>query len=191
MTITDAQFADFPNRSGQTTFSYAELLAQLTKDLPSGASPNIGLGAIARNAGGSSINNLLITPLVWDNIDLDDLGFLDISSGSPRDERFIIPDVDPPIERVVFGGQYAWNNSALGDIRGADTRYNFNGPGGLNPSGAQIFQQNTADPTFNNRATLNMGVRIVAVGDIFTLNVFQDTGGALTCRGAGWIRVIK
>jgi len=190
MDITQADFWDVPNEQGLPTFSYAQLLAQLQQDI-GGVSPNVGLGAIGQSSG-QSIANLLITPLVYSAIEYDDLGFLDVSSGSPRDERFIIPDVDPPIERVIFGGQWQWQNNAGGDIRGGDTRLNFNGPGGNNPAGAVFFSQNTSDPAFNNRLTMNTGAAKVVAGDIWTLNVFQDSGGNVNITDSRvWIYVIK
>ena len=192
MDITQADFWDVPNEQGLPTFSYDALLAQLILDLPftPGSSPNIGLGGIA-TSGGHSINNLLITPMIMDFISLDDLGFFDVSSGNPRAERCIIPDVDPPIERIIYGGTCNWSTGG-GQIRGYDTRKNGNGPGGLFTSGSEVFQTATSDPAFGNRGTVTSGVTPVVAGDFFTVNIFQDSGVPDTFnRGATWVLVVK
>ncbi len=195
MDITQSQFWNAPNTAGVESFSYADLLAQITADLPPpppGASVNVGLGAIARMTPDQTIANLLISPATFDSIDLDDLGFLDVGSGSPRDQRFIIPDVTPTIERVVFGGTWEWKQSLNGDVRGGDTRLNGNGPGGLFTAGAINFAATMSDPTFNNRQTINTGPVVVSVGDFFTLNLFQDSGAGLDVnQGRVWMWVIR
>jgi hypothetical protein len=189
--IINAQFADFPNRSGQTTFSYAELLAQLIIDLPftPGANPNIGLGANATGAN-QDITSASSQPVVYDDSVFDDLGFLDIGGANP--ERFTIPVTDPQITRVIFGGGVTWETGAGGDVRGIQSRFNFSAAGNLHPTGASIFSQRGADPAFSNRQTMNCGVTPVVPGDIFTMNAFQDSGGDLeVIIPRAWIVVLR
>jgi hypothetical protein len=191
MDITKAQFADFNNTAGKTTFSYAQLLAQIVADLgPTGAG-QIGMAAVARGAN-QDIGNLSDQPLVWDTIEYDDLGFLDVSSGSPRNERFIIPDVDPPINKVLFGGAFRWSTSQAGDVRMINMRFNFNEHGQFFPEAAMQMVATMQDPAFGNRNSVSSGPTRVAVDDIFTLSGFQDSGGPLgAIIPTAWILVVQ
>ena len=191
MDITKAQFWNTPNVAGRESFSYAQLLAQLTIDLPTGLSPNVGLAAVSRGST-QSINNLLDTPIVWDTIEYDDLGFLDIGSGSPRDERFIVPDVTPAIERVIFGGAFFWVTNLSGDIRQINMRHNFSEHGSFFPEGSMQMVQNPSDAAFSARNSVNSGPVRVSVGDIFTLSAFHDSGAGLNVSTpTAWIWVIR
>lgn len=189
--IIDAQFADFPNRSGQTTFSYAELLAQIQSDLPPppAGNPNIGLGANATGPS-QSIVSASAQQVTYDTSEFDDLGFLDIGGANP--ERFTIPVTDPQITRVVFGGGVTWATGGGGDVRGIQSRFNFNAAGNLHPTGASVFSQRGADAAFSNRQTMNCGVTPVVPGDIFTMTAFQDSGGGLNVLiPRAWIVVLR
>jgi hypothetical protein len=191
MDITKAQFADFNNTAGKVTFSYAQLLAQITTDLgPTGAG-QIGMAAVASGAN-QDIGSLSDQPIVYDTIEYDDLGFLDVSSGSPRDERFIIPDVDPPINKVIFGGAFRWETSQAGDVRMVNMRYNFSEHGNLFPEAAMQMVATMQDAAFGNRNSVSSGPVRVAVDDIFTLSGFQDSGGPLEAViPTAWIVVIQ
>lgn len=191
MDITKAQFADFNNTAGKTTFSYAQLLAQLIADLPftPGANPNIGLGANA-TGGDQDIVSTSAQQVEYDRNVFDDLGFLDIGGANP--ERFTIPVTDPQITRVVFGGAVTWETGGGGDVRGIQSRFNFNAAGFNHPSGASIFSQRGADAAFSNRQTMNCGITEVVPGDIFTMTAFQDSGGDLeVIIPRAWIMVLR
>lgn len=189
MDITNAQFWDVPNTGGLPTFGYAELLAQLTADLPSGNSPNIGKGALVRGST-QSIPNLLAQFITWDKVDYDDLGFTDIGGANP--ERLVIPDVDPPIVKVVVGGFFAWQPNVSGNVRGIETRYNFNASGNLFPAGTNLFIGVGGDPAFGERLTLISGAQEVSAADQFTIGAFQDSGAGLNINTPmGYIRVIE
>jgi len=191
MDITKAQFADFNNTAGKTTFSYAQLLAQLIADLPPPpvSNPNIGLGA---NATGptQAIVNASAQQVTYDTNEFDDLGFLDIGGANP--ERFTIPVTDPQITRVVFGGAVTWETGGGGDVRGIQSRFNFNAAGNLHPTGASVFSQRGADAAFSNRQTFNCGITPVVPGDVFTMTAFQDSGGNLdVIIPRAWIMVLR
>jgi len=194
--ITEAEFPNFGMQSGVQTFSFEELFAAIVVQLQSGgivASPNLGKAAVASGAN-QTIVNALDTPVVWDTIEYDDLGFLDVSSGSPRDERFIVPDVDPPINKVIFGGAFRWEVDANGDIRQISDRFNFNNQGSLYPEGAFQMVQNPADPSFGPRNSISSGPTRVTAGDIFTLGAFHDAGVGNTVdviSPTAWIYVIE
>ncbi len=125
MDITKAQFADFNNTAGKTTFSYAQLLAQLIKDLPPPPviNPNIGKGVSLqvidemRNLTDNSANTLDFRGNTGGEdpvVHFDDLAFY--SNSLPT--QFTIPDVDPPITRII-----AWLYGIWSGTRGANTDY--------------------------------------------------------------------
>ncbi len=196
MDITKAQFADFNNSAGKTTFSYAELLAQLTQDIPPPVtqSPWLGMGAIARATTNPEFpGNASFAFIPWDVVDEDDLGFMDIS-GTPdfRSAQFRIPDVDPPILACIVGGGINWENSQLGNLRAMDTRFNGNGPSAFFPAGQEVFNGITADATHGNRMMIQSGQQNVDVGDNFWIDVLQDSGVNLSANAArGFIRVVR
>lgn len=196
MDITKAQFPNVQNVAGVETFSYADLLAQLAQDLPPPVtqSPFLGMGAIGRATTSPEFpGNSSFAFIPWDVIDEDDLGFMDIS-GTPdfRSAQFVIPDTDPPILSVIVGGGINWENSQLGNLRGMDTRFNGNGPGALFPAGQEVFSGITADGTHGNRQMVQSGQQNVVAGDIFWIDVLQDSGGNLSANAArGFIRIVR
>ena len=190
MSLSDLFFGtDFFNRLGRKNIRGDELAALLSEaGLGAG---QIGMSAVASGAN-QDINNASDQPLVWDTIEEDDLGFLDVSSGSPRNERFIIPDVDPPINKVIFGGAFRWEQSLAGDTRMINMRFNFSEHGALFPTAAMQMTATMQDPAFANRNSVSSGPTRVSPGDIFTLSGFQDSGGLLEAViPTAWILVVQ
>ena len=103
MDITKAQFADFNNTSGKTTYSYAQLLAQLQNDLVEGGFPE-------RARFHSEIDITALTSqqrtVPWDDIQIDTNEFFDPAN----DDRMTFKTAG--VYLIGFQGQ--WNNSDAG-----------------------------------------------------------------------------
>jgi len=188
MNITDAQFGDFPNRSGIKTYSYAELLAQLQIDIGGGgASEQIGKGCKATATTISIVAGGRNT-VPFDTAVFDDAGFLDIGGANP--ERMTIPLLNPTIKRIVVGGYQNWSAGATGTIRSLVFIHNTNEV----TFGSTMQIPLTVVPGDANR-TLAMSPPIdVVAGDWFeTQAVISNGAGApvnLT-QAAGWIIVVR
>jgi len=173
MDITKAQFADFNNTAGKTTFSYAELLAQLLADL--GSVGQIGIGAaVNQGAAGQSIPNAVATPVDFTagggaTVHYDDAGFF----VSP--DSFVIPLLDPPIQRVIVAIGVFWFSGA-GTFRRLRTEFN-----GAGPTTNNLMQQNDVVPVAAIQTAMAvecLPIPVVA-GDTFTFGVTHNDGGAL------------
>jgi len=176
MKISGAQFWNVPDVAGLPTFSYAELLAQLSLDIPSGG-PQAGFGALVFRNASQAIPTATSTDAIWDEIVYDDLGFADIAGANP--ERLTIPDVDPPIRRIIVGGYVPWNQVASSTKRVITTRKNGGFPGTpLFPAGVDEVEQNPTG-TLGSRMSLVSGPEPVVVGDYFTITLRQDSGADL------------
>lgn len=183
--ITKAQFGDFPNRSGQKTFSYAQLLAQLIRDLPGGAG-NIGIGCLA-TAGNTSIASGGRIPVPFDTSVFDDASFLDIGGANP--ERMTIPLLDPPIQRVIVGGSQSWSANAHGQVRSLIFVKNLNT---VNNGTMQIPA--TIVPGDANRTLAMSPPENVVAGDWFETQAFTSGGAGPAVNlsaAAGWIIVVQ
>lgn len=185
MDITTAQFWDVPNTGGLPTFSYAELLAQLTADLPSGGSPFVGLGAHV-NVDVQSIGGQSDVPLDWDTVVYDDLGFTDIGGSDP--DRLVVPLTDPPIEKVIVGGSNSWSANAAGDVRAVSIRQNLSTVFNVMRVGNTVVPGLAA-----SLVTVTNPIDVVA-GDFFTVGVFQNSSPPVNINAVnnfGWIYVVR
>lgn len=162
--ITDAQFADFPNRSGQTTFSYAQLLAQLAIDIPSGAGgPFAGLGARVTRSPTETIPEgfpgTVIIFTSFPNPEYDDLAFYDGTTG------LVIPITSPPIQRVQLIGHTTWSGNAAGQYNQFILKN-----GGAIGDGRQSVQRGTPNTQYLNSVS---GPIDVVAGDKLELLALQ------------------
>lgn len=186
MDITKAQFWNTPNVAGVESFSYAQLLAQLTADLPGGNSPNIGIGCLA-TANNTSIASGGRVPVPYDTAVYDDAGFLDIGGANP--ERITIPLLDPPIKRVVIGGSQAWSANAHGTVRSLIFTKGVNQ---LN-DGTQQIPATVVPGSANITLAMSPPENVVA-GDFFETQAFTSGGAGPAvnlARAAGWIIVVQ
>ncbi len=112
MDITKAQFADFNNTAGKTTFSYAQLLAQLKTDI-GGASQFTGASVGMRRAGAFSVPVGFSGTIVSYDVApvFDDLAFFNVALPT----RLTIPVTDPPISRVAVSGLVVWSPTLPAD----------------------------------------------------------------------------
>jgi hypothetical protein len=128
------EFWVVPDRAGLPTVDAAAIVAAGG----GGASPNVGLGAWVERDAGQSIPDGVITPVVdYDEIFLDELNFL-----GPDDDGFTIPNVNPPITRVMVSGQVGWNPGGTVDTT-RDLSFTLNGSGGTFPPTAANFLPQT------------------------------------------------
>jgi hypothetical protein len=166
--IIDAQFADFPNRSGQTTFSYAQLLAQLTQDIPSGGGgPFAGQGAQVRRPNAISIANNVHTDIIFNNLLYDDLNFWDGAT------KLIIPVTDPQISRVSLVGYHVWSSGGPFTYEISVQKNN----GAVN-GGVESLPFTIAGDFVQHMSGVVMGEPVVA-GDEFTLDVLTNSSPPL------------
>lgn len=194
MALSDLFFwSSADNETGLQNIRGDELAALLAA---SGLFPstNIGLGAIAQGTtqpiGGFASEDAIH----FNQIVQDDLGFLNVSSGSPRDTQFIVPDVDPPIQRVVFGGAFRYAPGGGGDYRSMNLRKNGNqqGSGIVFSQGGFGLAPVSQDATLGNRFSATSGQTVVNVGDVFTMIGNQDSGGNIDVQlPSAWIWVIR
>lgn len=178
--ITDAQFADFPNRSGLTTFNFAELQAAL------GLASQVGKGALIRDSGitlssSNSGGDGTQVPFTAPNLVIayDDLAFFDDAL-----DGFVIPDVTPAIQRVQCWMQCGWESGSTGDgtrqlriLHNGDS-YDDNTLNGIGMGGQLIsggFGINSDTPLHCITAPVD-----VAVGDVFTFFGKQNIGANLS-----------
>lgn len=186
--ITKAKFWNVPNVAGRTTFSYAELLAQIQSDLPPPpvSNPNIGIGCLA------TANNVSITsggrrPVPYDAVVFDDAGFLDIGGANPQ--RITIPLLDPPILRVVIGGSQTWSANAQGQVRTLIFTKGVN----TIPNGSVQIPATIVPGDANKNLAMSPPENVVA-GDFFETQAFH-TGGAGAnvnlASAAGWLIVLR
>lgn len=185
MDITKAQFWNTPNVAGLSSFSYAELLAQLAGDLPGGNSPNLGLGCHASGTGSVPGGGRVAIP--FDTALFDDANFLDLGGANP--ERMTIPLLDPPIERVIVGGFLRWNASTSGTSRTLIFTKNT----GTIVDGDSDEREPMPVPGPANKILATSPPQNVVAGDYFEVQGLIS-GGAATAVGvdsAGWIVVIR
>ena len=93
------QFWNVPDQAGLPTVDAAAIVGA------GGINPNMGKGAlIARNPGSLVADGGPFLKLDWigAGVAYDDLGFFDDQNG------FVIPDVDPPIQRVRMWTHVVW-----------------------------------------------------------------------------------
>jgi len=188
MDITKAEFWNTPDTAGLPTISYAELLAQITASLSGSgvlANPNLLKGCHA-TAGSTSITGggRKIVPL--DTEIFDDLGFLDLGGANP--ERMTIPDVDPPITRIIMGGAQTWGASTNGNERTLVFVHNFNEIDG----GSQMSLQPNPVPGPANRYVATSPPLNCVAGDWFEVQAVISGGAAaaVSVSGASWLYVI-
>jgi hypothetical protein len=185
MDITKAQFWNTPNVAGVESFSYAALLAQLQIDI-GGVSPNIGIGCLA-TAGSTTIPAGGRVPVPYDAVVFDDAGFLDIGGANP--ERMTIPDLDPPILRVVVGGSQNWSASAQGQVRSLIFTKGVN----LLANGTLQIPATIVPGDANRNLAMSPPENVVA-GDFFETQAFHTGGAGASVNlgaAAGWIIVVQ
>ena len=185
MDITKAQFWNTPNVAGVESFSYADLLAQLKIDI-GGVSPNIGIGCLA-TAGSTNIPSGGRFPVPYNAVVFDDAGFLDIGGANP--ERMTIPDLDPPILRVVVGGSQNWSANAQGQVRSIVFTKGVN----LLANGTQQIPATIVPGDANRNLAMSPPENVVA-GDFFETQAFHTGGAGASVNlgaAAGWIIVVQ
>lgn len=185
MDITKAQFWNTPNVAGLSSFSYAELLAQLVADLPGGNSPNLGIGCHASGTG--SVAGGGRVPIPFDTALYDDANFLDIGGANP--ERMTIPVLDPPIERIVVGGFLRWAASTSGNERRLIFTKNFNE---ITDGSSDLRVQMPVPGPGNQMLAMSPPQNVIA-GDWFEVQGLISGGvaPAVNVDSAGWIIVIR
>jgi hypothetical protein len=186
--ITTAEFWNVPNNQGLPTLSYAQLLAQIEVDLAAGGltgNPNLGIGCHA--TGDANIPGGGRFPIPFDTVIFDDANFLDIGGANP--ERMTIPDLDPPITRVVVGGSQIWNASTNGNQRALVFVQNF----GEITGGSQDSRAITPVPGPSNRILAVSPPLNCVAGDFFETQAIISGGAAtaVNVNVAGWIIVIR
>ena len=174
--ITKAQFPNRANVAGEQTFSYAELLAQLTIDLPSGGG-NVGLGVLIRTAiFFQVIPDNVETILDFDGgggvtIEHDDLGFYDPIADPTK---FIIPAGQgitsvTVFQRVNFGTSSVGKRALRGRVNGA-----IAGPGMIDYILPAISGSQSVSLSGTSAAVK------VSDGDFFQSDVIQTSGAPMT-----------
>lgn len=175
MALVDLFFGvDVVNRTGRNNIRGDELAALLAAD-PSFASPRVGQGALVRQGvAGQSIPNGVATDIDLTagggaSIDYDDLGFF------VAPDRFVIPAVVPPIQRVIVSVGVFWLSGA-GTFRRLRTEKN-----GAGPLTDQSMQQNDVQPiaAIQTAMAVDSLPTIAVAGDFFEFNVTHNDGGAL------------
>lgn len=167
MDITKAQFWNTPNTAGRESFSYAELLAQLTKDLPTSAAVSLQ----ARNTTPFStptVNNVPII-LPFGISVFDDAGFFDLAGN-----RFVIPVTVPQITRVTLSCYAIHAQNATGErelILLTNGIATTNSEEGTEPGATTANSQ--------MRLTFSSSPIAVVPGDFFQFQYLQNSGGAL------------
>ncbi|NIT36981.1 MAG: hypothetical protein GTN49_10870 [candidate division Zixibacteria bacterium] len=188
MNLTDLWFGtDVVNRTGRKNIRGDELAALLAA---SGffASPQVGKGAVVRGPNAQSIPPTVDQTITFNTVDYDDLGFF--SATQPT--RFTIPDVDPPINRVIFGGAHRFDSGGGGTRRMLNLRKNGNQQGNfIFPAGAFQLSANSTG-TQGNRGSASSGPTEVVAGDIFALTAEHDGAGSININfPAMWIWVVS
>lgn len=183
MDITTAQFPNIPNVAGQETFSYAELLAQLNKDIVpiSGASPFAGQGANVRGAGQNYAQNISAGANLSTETFYDDLGFFD--GGQPT--RLTIPVTVPQFTRVMLIGYWQWDTPYdVGSFQlSLAKNFNFS----QTQQGFSITRYpgiGASDAGVPTIATLSSQPFVVVPGDFFELIGLQNGQANLTLDNA-------
>ena len=181
MDITKAQFENVPNVAGRETFSYAELLAQLTADIPSGGG-NVGLGALLSLVNQTVPNNSLHT-VTWASFNerYDDFGFFD-SVVAPT--RLSIP-ATPPISRVrVYGlAEFAVNTTGFRFVTMAQNT-------GQSPPGTFKISFLPVTGSSSTASGKSSPIKVTNGFSFFELQVFQDSGANLTMLRADFAVII-
>ena len=115
MDITAAQFWNVPNVQGYPTFSYAELLAQLQIDIPSGGAlsyTTIGYTGPQQVTLNVQVVTITFTDLLFDN----GLGAFNIANPT----RLTVPT---GVTGIMLIGYCAWTNvTSGGTVRGFMTK---------------------------------------------------------------------
>ncbi len=172
MDITQAQFADFNNTAGRTTFSYAQLLAQLQNDI-TGTGIGTSLGCSIRAAGAQSIPTGTFTEVTFDVVTYDDAGFV---PGGDASNNIVIP-ATPAINRVGISVNCRWSSGGTG-FAGFQMQVNS-----LTP-----FQEcSQAIPLGDSFTRPGQGCVFgleVVPGDEISLEVVQTSGGNFTLARA-------
>lgn len=189
MDITQAQFWDAPNQAGLPTFSYDELVAQIIVTLQAqgvAGNPNIGIGCHATSSSQSIPGGGRIR-VPFDGLIYDDANFVDLAGATP--ERMTIPDLDPPIERVIIGGFQNWGASTNGTERDITFVHNLNEVTG----GSQDLRSINPVPGPSNRILAKSPPIDVVAGDFFEVQAVISGGAAasVSMSGAGWLIVIR
>ena len=152
-----------PNNQGLPTVPASAIVVD------AGLNPNAGKGALISLIPGTSVLNtgpFIKLDWVGANVEYDDLGFFDDSVG------FIIPDVNPPIQRLRMWTQVVWPpNVTAGGTRGM-----FHGfVGGNVPFRGGGFDQ------LPETGTANQNYRNVLVSAPFEFDTVPFAGLPLNC----------
>ncbi len=174
MDVTKAQFPNVPNVAGQETFSYAELLAQLTADLaPVLANPNIGKGLALAADDDQNLADNLAHQIDWapDTAAIIAYEDFDFYSDSDSTALAIIPDLDPPIQRVaVWATMFVQGTSGYREIA-VEKNFNSGAPG-------TVRFRNT--PTSNSTFFFaTSGAIPVDVGDRISIEITVSGAGGV------------
>jgi len=171
MDITKAQFWNIPNLAGRESFSYAALLAQLTADLPS-SNPNFLKGLMLRASETMTLLDGFAQQLDWNDggsgaiIEFEDFNFY---SDSDSTVLATIPDVDPPITRVMTYGSLFIGGTA--GVRAMAHEKNLNNQPG---AAAQDRRVPSSNATF---ISIWSGIWEVVVGDKMSIEVTVSGAG--------------
>lgn len=174
MDITQAQFWNVPNVQGLPSFSYAELLAQLTQDIPGGAG-SIGIGCEVSNNGGFNCpDTVALQQLDFNisgfggNVSYDDAGFYTDAESNV----FTIPNITPAIQRVRAWFFIRWTGNTTG-FRFVRTETN------LSPAfPGHMFDTRPGLATDTDTCHVSDAIPVVA-GDKISFHVKQTSGGNL------------
>ena len=173
MDITKAQFWNTPNVAGRESFSYADLLAQLTIDITSGGgNPFIGDGAEVRASSGQNVGTV-IGALTFNVEVYDDLAFADLGVDN---DRLIIPVTNPQITRVQLACFTRWNNTQGGQTGVRQVNISKNGSSGVGGDGISVRRENPLSVgSFDNLYAYNSLPQEVVPGDFFQLLALQNS----------------
>ncbi len=177
------EFWVVPNAQGLPTVDAAAIVKA------GGGASSVGKGAWVEKDNGQSIPINVITPLIdYDEIFLDELNFL-----GPDNDGFTIPDVDPPITRVLLSGKTTWNPGGTVDTA-RDFRMLLNGSSGDFPPDASNFLPNYRGYTNPAAQAITMsitsGAIVVTADDFLQLAVTNFDIAARNIGGNNFFSIV-
>lgn len=189
MQLSDLFFwSDANNNTGLENIRGDELAA-LISAASGGPSAQVGKGCAVQRAPSEPVADgfpgIDVTFTGFPNPFYDDLGFFD--SGSPT--LLTIPDVDPPIERVLITGNAVWSGSNSTNFQ---AQINHNGGASFQGGIQSVHAQ--GGTAITQYQSVSSGPTEVEAGDTFTLRVFQfsfPSASQTLARGTLTLLVVK
>ena len=133
-----------------------------------GVNTNVGKGALFLLISGIGITGTVT--IAWEELGYDDLGFTDFPT---NDTDFIIPDIDPPIQRVRLFAQQSWGTGGGAFV--GTTRFEKNDSQLLMEPRVSVSGDGGSN-TFLRQHMSSWSVPVVP-GDFFHMDAFHsDTG---------------